>query len=131
MSGTVDGDDLFYDRALRRIYRWLILFSAGGAVAVLALRDWRAMLGFLTGAGISGLSFRWIHQLADSLGQTARPPRRATAVFLGLRYLIFGAIGYVIVRVFGVTATSILLGLLVSVAAILAEIIYELIYART
>lgn len=122
-------DDRFYERALGRIYRFMWWLSAIGALAVLISRGWPWGLGFAVGACISMLSFRWIHKVADSLGAGGKP-RRTTAVFLGLRYLLFGTLGYVIVKYFGVAITSILLGLLVSVAAILAEVAYEIIYAR-
>lgn len=122
-------DDRFYERALARIYRAMWWLAALGAAVVLAWRGWPWCLGFLAGAGIAMISFRWIHKVADSLGPGGKP-RKATAVFLGLRYLLFGTLGYVIVNFFGVAITSILLGLLVPVAAILAEIAYEIIYAR-
>ena len=48
-----------------------------------------------------------------------------------MRYVLFGAAGYVTIKVFGVSKTSILMGLFVLVAAILLEIVYELLYVRT
>jgi hypothetical protein len=52
-------------------------------------------------------------------------------VFLLLRYLLFAAVFYVIVKFLKITPVSLLAGLLVSVAAVMLEILYELIYART
>jgi len=52
-------------------------------------------------------------------------------VLFGLRYLLLGAAGYAIVKIFGFSGLAILLGLLVAAAAALAEMIYELVHAGT
>jgi hypothetical protein len=51
-------------------------------------------------------------------------------VILPLRYVLFGAGGYVIVKYFRVDVMAALVGLFVAVAAVMVEIIFELIYAR-
>ena len=50
--------------------------------------------------------------------------------FLLLRYLLLAVAGYVIVRVFRLNLAAALAGLFVAVAAVIIEIVYELIYAR-
>jgi len=52
-------------------------------------------------------------------------------VILGLRYLLIGAAIYAIVKYLEINLVAILLGLFVSVAAVIFEILYELIYAGT
>jgi len=99
-----------------------------------ALRGWRWGLAFLLGAGASYINFRWIHRLVNSLGDAAakrKPPRARVAVLLGLRYLLLGAGAYAILRFSTLSLAAVLLGLFVSVAAVILEILFELIYART
>ncbi len=124
--------DLFYERALRRIYVHMIWLGLAGCL-VAAWRFGRAAgLGFLVGAAVSVVNFRWLHRLADSLDPaTAHRPRKSLKWLLPLRYLLFGLAGYVIVRYFRVNMLAALVGLFVAVAAVLLEILYELIYART
>ncbi len=123
-------DEAFFDRATRRMSRLILWLGAGGAVAVLAVYDWRHALGFLAGAAASFANFRWLHQLSSSLGEGGRRLRRRVAWFLILRYGLVGAAGYVIVKVFGLSLPAALAGLFVAVAAVVFEILYELVYAR-
>jgi hypothetical protein len=60
-----------------------------------------------------------------------RRPRKGLLVVLATRYLLLGLAGYVIVKVFGLGLVALLLGLFVPAAAVLAEILYELVYAGT
>lgn len=122
-------DELFYDRAVRRIRRAMLLVAVAGAAVSLWKVGWAGGIGFLLGAAVSVLSFQWFKELSDALAGFRRP-RGRLIVFLGLRYLLFGAAGYVIVKFFGVNLPAILAGLLVSAAAVVGEILYELIYAR-
>lgn len=52
-------------------------------------------------------------------------------VLVTLRYFLFGALGYAIVNYFEAGFEGALAGFFVSVAAVILEILYELIYART
>ena len=123
-------DEIYFDRALGRIRLAMLWLSLGGAVAALVLYSWRHGLGFLAGALASLANFHWLHQLAASLGEGGRSPRRRVMWFLLLRYLLLGAAGYVIVRVFRLNLAAALIGLFVALAAVIIEIVYELIYAR-
>ncbi len=123
-------DEAYFDRAIGRIRTSMLWLSAGGAAAVLLLYSWRHGLAFLAGALASLANFRWLHQLAASLGAGARRPRRRVLLFLLFRYLLLGLCGYVIVKIFGLNLAAALLGLFVAVAAVILEIIYELLYAR-
>mgnify|MGYP000515985766 CR=1 FL=1 len=123
-------DEAFFDRAVARIRAAILWLGAGGAVAAFLLFGWRHGLAFLAGALASLANFRWLHQLAGSLGAGGRRLRRRVLWFLVLRYLLVGAAGYVIVKVFGLSLPAALAGLFVAVAAVVVEIIYELLYAR-
>jgi hypothetical protein len=124
--------DVFLAQVLGRIYRLMAVLSAVGSVILTILRGWKWGVGFLVGAAISVLSFRLIHGLAAGL-EPSRKRGGATrfAVLAAMRYMLFGIAVYVTIGVLGVSINSIVLGLFVLVAAILLEIIYELIYVRT
>lgn len=124
-------DELFYQRAIRRIYLHMLWISIGGALVAAWQAGWASSLGFLIGAAVSVINFRWLHHLADSLEPAAPKPRKGLRLLLPLRYVLFGAAGYVIVRYFKVNILAALVGLFVAVAAVLVEILYELVYART
>lgn len=128
---TAEVDERFLERAIGRIYRVSVGLGVGGCLATGAIWGWRAGLGFLLGAGVSVLSFHWMHQMVDSLAPGAPPPRKRLFWFIGLRYLIFGGCGYVIVKVFGIHLPAAVAGLLVAAGAVVLEILYELLYART
>lgn len=52
----------------------------------------------------------------------------SSAALYGLRYLLLGGVVFVIIKYFEVSFLAVLAGLLVSVAAIILEILYELIF---
>lgn len=120
-----------FDRAVSRMQTVMLWLGAGGAIAALFLHGWKSSLGFLAGALASWVNFRWLHQLTASLGAAQPHPRKRLVLFMMFRYLLLGLFGYVIVRVFGLNLVAALLGLFVPAAAVIVEIIYELIYART
>ncbi|PYT19402.1 MAG: hypothetical protein DMG59_00360 [Acidobacteria bacterium] len=121
----------FYERALRRIIRITICLGLAGTLAALVAGGPRAGAGFLAGSLISLVNFRFWMSLAAALGGgSGKPPLRGSATFLGLRYLIVGGAIYAIVKVLEISLAAVLIGLFVSVAAIIIEILYELIYAR-
>jgi|SRR5579862_1486025 len=126
-------EPLFYDRALARIVRCILALAAVGLVGVWFYGGWRWSAGFFVGALISCLSFRGFRRLVNSLGPAteAKPPRVRVAILMGVRYLLLAAGAYAIVRVSTLSLTAALLGLFVSTAAVILEILYELIYART
>jgi hypothetical protein len=114
--------------AMARIGKMIWALAAGGAIGFEIWRGWRWCLGWSLGAAISALNFRWLKQLAESLGTADAKPRKA--VFLGLRWVILGGGLYVILEYSVISAPAALAGLLVSVAAVILEILLELMYAR-
>jgi hypothetical protein len=127
----VTDHEQFYRDAMRRIYRNLLAISAAGLAVTLAWKGWLAASGFLLGAAASAVNFRWFHSMVDDMGRgpMARS-RNRTAWLLGFRYLLFGTVAYVIVKIFRINPAALAVGLLVVVAAVFLEILYELIYAR-
>src|SRR5215469_6669808 len=125
----MDPEQLFLDRALARIHRLIASLGSAGIIAAWIYGGWRWSVGFMLGAGASWLNFRWLKQLANSLGQAAggKPARARMAVLLGLRYLLLGAGGYAIVNFTALSLAAGLIGLFVPVAAVILEILFELV----
>jgi hypothetical protein len=117
------------ERALERIRRTILWLAAMGTLALWAWRGWTWGVGFAIGAATSWASFRWIRAAADAIGHE-RPSRTRNAVLAGLRYPIIGAGAYVIFRFSTISVVALLAGLFVSAAAVILEIIFELVYAR-
>jgi hypothetical protein len=126
-----DPDAEFLERAIRRIFRTMLFLGAAGVPAALWAAGWRGALGFLAGAAASYLNFYWLHRFVEALAPGGRRPRGWLLAFLALRYLLLGLGGYAIVKIFGLNIIAVLLGLFVPVAAVIIEILYELIYAGT
>jgi hypothetical protein len=124
-------DNAFYDRALDRIIRVAAVLGAAGSIVSWVLRGANWAAGFLVGAVISLINFYGWKRLATSLGGSGgKRPWSGSAAFLGLRYLLFAAVIYAIVKLLGITLVGVLAGLFVSVAAILVEIFYELVFTK-
>jgi hypothetical protein len=109
-----------------------IITAAGGVAAFLWLGT-PGLIGFAAGASFSILTFYFSHRVVQRLGIPEEEPvsARQSAILLALRYFVFCAAGYAIVNYFGASLSAILAGGFVAVAAVILEILYELIYART
>lgn len=123
-------DAAFYARALQRMTRIAAVLAVAATIAVVVRFGWRDGLGFGFGAILSILNLHWWKRVAAGMGDAEHPRRPASAAFLGMRYLLLGGICFVIIKFFGVSYLALLAGLLISVAAVLAEIVYELVVTR-
>ena len=112
--------------AVARIWKISYALSIAGVLAFLAWRGWTWGAGFLLGAALSALNFRWLKQVAIAVGSAAAKPR--VAVLLGLRYLLLGAGAYVILKYSRISVAAMFWGLFVSIAAVILEILIELAY---
>jgi hypothetical protein len=121
-------DEQHLASAIARV--WKVTFALGivGAIGLLIWRGWMWGAGFALGAAISALNFHWLKRVALTLGSAQAKPR--VAVVLGLRYLILGVIAYVILKYSAISLSAMFWGLFVAVAAVVIEILFELIYAR-
>lgn len=118
-------DPEFYNQALRRIKRFILIIGAAGAVALTFWKGLSTGSGFLIGAAASYVSFwRW-ERVVDAVA--AKPVRRSTWFFV-LRFALLILAAYVIIKVTRVNQAAALAGLLVPAAASVVEITYELIY---
>ena len=116
------------ERALERMRKLMFALAAGGTLALFAWRGWTWSLGWLLGAAASGLNYHWLRRVTGSLGSGVAKDRKA--VLLGLRYLLLGGGFYVILKYTAISLPAALAGLFVPVAAVLIEILIELVYAR-
>jgi hypothetical protein len=121
-----EGD--IYVRVIHRITLAILVLGLAGTATFAVTRGWRFALGFFLGACISYLSFwRW-QVVVESLGGAAEKPSVGPMV---LRFVVLAAAAYGIVKYLDVTPVAVFLGLLISAAAVIVSILFELIYART
>jgi hypothetical protein len=109
----------------------MLFLAASGVLGFAFAGRPLASAGFFVGSTIAILNFRWLRKGVGSIGDTTNPPKRRSAVLLGMRYVLLGTALYVMMKFFGISLMAALAGLLIPVAAAVVEIVYELIYART
>jgi ATP synthase I chain len=105
----------------------MAVIGALGTVVAFAAGGWKWGAGFLLGALVSGVNYRWLRKLVESLG--AGKPSRGSA-FLAFRYLLLGGGAYVILRYSPLSVAAVFTGLFVLIAAMFVELIFEIVYAR-
>ena len=123
-------DDIDYRRAIGRIEQFTIVLTVAGLILAALLFDWKHALGFAAGSILAYLSFLLIKRLANALTPgSEQPSHRATAMGLAFRYLIIAATVFAIIKLTGISAWPVFAGLMTTVVAVLAEIVYELVTA--
>jgi hypothetical protein len=129
---TTNPDDDFYERVTSRIFRVTLAIAVAGTMAALAWRGWRVGAGFALGAALSWINFRWLKHAVDALGgkRAQRAPRPRLAVLAGFRYLLLGGVAYAILRYSPISLRATLVGLFVSVTAVVVEIFFEVVYGN-
>jgi len=123
-----ESDPTSYRQVTRRIGWFILALGVGGAVAVAIARGFRDGLAFLLGASVSYASFWGWQRVVDALTPGSKPK---SSRFFILRLVLLGAAAYVIIKFLSLNVAVAVTGLLVSGAAVILELIYELIYART
>lgn len=121
-----DSDPQFYERAVRRISWLTVALGLLGTIATVALRGFWSGLAFLIGAAVSYLSFFGWRRLAGAIGPGGQT--RFAWLFVARNFILLAA-AWVIIKFLGPKAAVGATGLFVATAAIILEIIYELIYA--
>ena len=121
-----DPDPDYYPRALRRMPRWIAL----AALVALPFVWWHGGVpwaaSFLTGAIGGYWNFVGITRIADRL-LPQRPGRKPRFTLRALLRLLFiAAAVFVIIRFTRINLIAAFLGLFTPVAAVMAEILYEL-----
>jgi len=121
-------EDWDYNRVVGRIARVIAGLGAVGVVVSFLLGGWTWAAGFALGGAVSWVTFRWLKQLVGALGVEHAPANLAAKAVL--RYLMIFGVAYVIVKYTVVNLRAAVMGLLLSTAAVIVEILIELIYAR-
>jgi hypothetical protein len=123
-------NDRFFSAAIPRMMRLLPIL--GGVFTVLAAWrfGWRIAVGFAAGAFIAYLSFRSLNHAVQALASRiveAHRPERGFSLVSGffLRYLLAGAVAYVIFTSSSQAFRGFLFGLCTPVGAMLLEAVFE------
>jgi len=122
--------DDFYAHALERIQRFMIVIGMAGLATALPLFGWRIAVGFLLGAAIAYVNFRWLEKVVVGIGElavqfgSAASGRGIVHRFL-LRYFLMAIVAFVILTVSRESLYGLFAGLSLPVAAILCEAAYE------
>jgi small-conductance mechanosensitive channel len=112
------------DISEQRVLRLTLVLGAAGTIAELARHGVRDAVGFLIGAGLSYFSFRSWMRLAQTVGDSGARPATGSAMFLALRYVLIGLAIYAIIEGLGSTPGALIVGLLVSFAALIVELLW-------
>jgi len=121
-----ESDPQFYERATRRISLLTIGLGLSGSIAAVSLHGFWSGLAFLIGAAVSYFSFFGWRRLVGALGPGGQT--RFAWLFVVRNFILLAA-AWVIIKFLGPNAVAGATGLFVATAAIILEIIYELIYA--
>jgi len=121
-----ESDPQFYERAIRRISWLTVGLGLLGSIATIFLRGFLSGLAFLIGAAVSYFSFFGWRRLTGALGPGGQT--RFAWLFVARNFILLGT-AWVIIKFLGPNAVAGATGLFVATAAIILEIIYELIYA--
>jgi hypothetical protein len=122
--------DRFFSSAIPRMLRFLLIFGA----AFTAVAAWRfglvVAVGFAAGSLIAYLSFRSLNNAVQALASRivdSHRPERGFSLVTGffLRYLLAGAVAYVIFTSSSQAFRGFLFGLCTPVAAMLTEAGFE------
>ncbi len=117
----------FYERVVRRLSRIIPILGLIGAISVAILKGIPSGFAFLIGAAMSFASFWGWRHVVDAFGPN---PKKRSPAFFVIRMVALAIGAWVIIKFLGLNVAAAALGLLVSGAAFILEIIYELIYAR-
>jgi hypothetical protein len=120
MPGSDPGS---YERFIRRVQLIILALGLAGAAVVSFARGIRGGAAFLIGALISFTSFWGWQRVVDGLGPN---PRKRSRMFFILRLAGLVALACVIIKYLRLNVAAVALGLLVSGAAVILELIFEL-----
>jgi hypothetical protein len=122
-------DSAAFERAIARLPRWILLLAVAGTVIAGSFFGIAAAGGFLAGSIAAWINLRIVERTVDRVARlsgTARPGGGAgTWLLIQFAGLILGA--FVILRYSGFSMAAAFCGFLVCPAAVVLEIIYELV----
>jgi len=128
----------FYAAAEKRVERLTAIIGLAGAALALAVAGWLWAAGVALGAGLTWLNFRWLKagvgalvraSVAQAGAEHARIPRGVYVKFFA-RYALLLAVVYVILSRSVLPLISLIGGLFAAVAAVVAEVVWELVTGK-
>lgn len=102
--------------------------GVGGTIGAALMAGKPGATGFAVGAVFSVANFWFWHRLVAAIGRTEGEANKGSVVLFAGRYGVFAAALYVILQYFEANLSAALAGIFVAVAAVLVEILIELIY---
>ena len=130
--------DSIYVEAEHRIEWMTLAFGLAGAMVVLMRWGWRPAAGMALGTALAWLNFRWLKQGVTALVQLstaqansehARVPLSVYAKFFG-RFALLLVVVYVILSRSLLPVAAVFGGLFAVVAAVMIELMWELVRGR-
>lgn len=120
------------EAAIARLPYWMLGLAVAGTLAATIVWGFRFGGGFLLGSLGAWVNIRLLIRAVDRIGSLAvngnakdvRPGQSGVVVFIQLMGLVLGA--FVILRISGFNKIAVLCGFLVCPAAVILEILYEL-----
>ena len=117
-----------FERALARLPQWILMLGVAGTVVSGSFFGLASGGGFLTGSLAAYLNFRAVERVVDRVARQATENRSGGAarwMFAQFGCLVLG--GFVILRYSGFNMAAAFCGFLVCPAAVVLEILYELV----
>jgi len=126
--------DQFYDRALERIRKFMLVIAVLGLLVCVPFFRWPVAAGFAAGAIVSYINHRWLQSAVEALGEritTGRSRERGGGIIFRavLRYIFIAIGAYVIFNVSLAGLYGFLGGVCLPIAAVLCEVAVELFVA--
>lgn len=130
--------DSFYAAAEQRIERLTLWLGLAGAVFAFLRWGWQSGVGLALGAALTWVNFRWLKQgiatlvkisTAQASQERVRVPRVIYAKFFG-RFALLLIVVYVILSRSLLPVPAVVAGLFAVVAAVMAELVWELVTGR-
>ena len=120
-----------YQAATRRLM--LLVPVCGGLAAATALAGfgWRHGVGVAIGALAGWGNFLLLVRVVNSLGSGVERPARRTGFMLTAALVVLAALGFGIIKLFGIQPEPLFAGLATPLIAVIVSILYELIFYGT
>lgn len=118
--------EAFYEGALGRIQRIMLVLGPALALGALLVFPWRVAAGFLVGSAVSYMNFVWLKRAVIGLLDRVAgggAPQSGWSIVLRLlaRYAVIGVLAYVIFIRSDASLYGFLAGLFLPVAAMMCE----------
>jgi hypothetical protein len=131
IPSTSPDTDHFFNRALERIRKFMVVLAALSLLVCLAVFRWPVAAGFAVGATVSYLNHRWLERAVDAVGEritTGQSRERGKGIVAraGLRYVLVAVGAYVILNVSRAGLYGFLGGVCLPIAAVACEVAVEL-----